>query len=120
MPQITLEHSDNLRSAHPWSDLLGRLHEQIAGLVGIDIDACKSRVVPLPTYRVGDGTPNKAFAHLTLRIFAGRSPGMKNELGRAALSLLKGHVAATSEGLDVQLTVEIQDIDREAYFKERL
>jgi len=120
MPQITLEHSANLQPERPWTNLLGHLHDQIAGLSGIDIDTCKSRVVTLDKYRVGDGAEDKAFAHLTIRIFAGRSPAVKTELGRAGLALLKRHLADAGDGLDIQLTVEIRDIDREAYFKERL
>ena len=120
MPQITLEHTANLNGSRPWTDLLGRLHDQIAGLTGIEVDTCKSRVLMLDRYRVGDGAEHKAFAHLTICIFAGRSPAVKTELGRAGRALLKQHVAETSEGLDVQLTVEIRDLDREAYFKDRL
>ena len=78
------------------------------------------RLLALDTYRVGNNAESKAFAHLTIRIFAGRSPAVKTELGRAALALLKQHLAEASEGLDVQLTVEIRDIDREAYFKDRI
>jgi 5-carboxymethyl-2-hydroxymuconate isomerase len=120
MPQITLEHSANLRPERPWTDLLGRLHDQIAGLTGIELDTCKSRVLALDTFQVGDGAANRAFAHVTIRIFSGRSPSLKNELGRAALALVKRHLGEARAGLDVQLTVEIQDIDREAYFKERI
>lgn len=120
MPQITLEHTANLQPNRSWADLLGRLHDQIAGLTGLETDTCKSRVVTLDTYRVGNGVKDKAFAHLTIRIFAGRSPAVKTELGRAGLALLKHHLAEAGVGLDVQLTVEIQEIDREAYFKGRL
>jgi 5-carboxymethyl-2-hydroxymuconate isomerase len=120
MPQITLEHTANLQPDGTWDDLLGQLHDQIAGLAGIDVDSCKSRVLSLSTYRVGDGAQNKAFAHLTIRIFAGRSPAVKTELGRAGLALLERYLGTTSDTLDVQLTVEIRNIDREAYFKNRL
>jgi 5-carboxymethyl-2-hydroxymuconate isomerase len=120
MPQITLEHTANLQPERNWNDLLGGLHDQIAGLAGIEIDLCKSRVLVLDTYHVGDGAKNKAFAHLTIRIFAGRSPAVKTELGRSGLALLKRYLGAVDDALDVQLTVEIRDIDREAYFKERL
>lgn len=120
MPQITLEHTANLQGPRPWTDLLSRLHDQIAGLTGIQVDTCKSRVLALDSYRVGSGADHNAFAHLTICIFAGRSPAMKTELGRAGLALLKQHIAETSEALDVQLTVEIQDIDRESYFKDRV
>jgi len=120
MPQITLEHTANLRPDRPWTDLLGRLHDQIAGLTGVEADSLNSRVLKLDTFRVGDGADNKAFAHLTIQIFSGRTPALKAELGRAGLALLKHHLAETSGGLDVHLTVEIRDLDREAYFKERL
>jgi len=120
MPQITLEHTTNLQPDRSWNDLFGQLHDQIAGLAGIEVSACKSRVLALDTYRVGDGAKNKAFAHLTIRIFAGRSPAVKTELGRAGLALLKQYLGTADDTLDVQLTVELQDIDREAYFKEQI
>lgn len=120
MPQITLEHTANLHPERSWDDLLGRLHDQIAGLTGIETQSCKSRVLTLESYCVGNGDENQAFAHLTIRIFAGRSPAVKTELGRAALALLKHHLAASRDDLNVQLTVELRDIDRESYFKDRL
>lgn len=120
MPQITLECTANLHPERSWDDLLGRIHDQIAGLAGIETQSCKSRVLTLEDYRVGAGEKKQAFAHLTIRIFAGRSPAVKTELGRSALALLKRHLAASGDDLDVQLTVELQDIDRESYFKDRL
>ncbi len=120
MPQITLEHTANLQPDRNWDTLLSQLHDQIAGLAGIDVDICKSRVLVPDTYRVGDGAQGKAFAHLTIRIFAGRSPAVKTELGRAGLALLKNHLGTAGDTLDIQLTVEILDIDREAYFQDRL
>ncbi len=120
MPQISIEHSCNISPARGWNELLGRIHEQLAGLAGIELDACKSRVQSFDTFRVGDGAPARGFVHLVLRIFAGRSSALKAELGMAALDLLRRHLFDTTTGMDVQLTVEIDDIDRDSYFRDHL
>jgi len=70
-------------------------------------------------YRVGTGLGERAFAHVRLAILSGRSPEVKQQLSASLLAVLR-EALAEQQGLDLQLCVEVQDIDREPYAKLRL
>jgi len=64
--------------------------------------------------------------HLDVRFLEGRAPEIKQAVGNGAVELLHDHFALALDGpdplgetnpLDVQITVEIQDIQRASYFK---
>lgn len=117
MPQITLEHSSNIHQEIRTGELLGSLHRVIADVLELSIDNCKSRVVVHDDYLVGVGGDQKAFVHVCVRILSGRTPKAKTKVGQALLALLDEYFAPSASTLQLQLTVEVQDIDREAYFK---
>ncbi len=117
MPQITLEYSSNVVPPVPAQELLGAIHEMVAGTIGLPIENCKSRRVVRDVFRTGDGGEGGAFVHAEVRILAGRPPETKRELGERLLEYLTGVFRPASESLDLQITVEVQDIERDAYFK---
>ena len=55
--------------------------------------------------------------HAEVRILAGRSPAKKRELGEQLLEYLTAVFAPLTGTLDLQITVEVDDIERDAYFK---
>ena len=111
MPQLQLEYSANV-TAPPTPDLLLMLHQILADH-GVKIGNCKSRAVERDVYLVADGKTGEAFVHLDVSFMEGRSPELKTSIGNAMLSALR-----TEFGDDgVQITVEIRDIKRDAYFK---
>ena len=117
MPQITLEYSSNVVPPVPAQELLGAIHEMVAGTIGLPIENCKSRLVVRDVFRVGDGGEGRAFVHAEVRILAGRPAETKRELGERLLEYLTGVFGPVSESLDLQITVEFGDIERDAYFK---
>jgi len=66
---------------------------------------------------IGDGKEEGAFVHLDLRFLEGRPPQEKQAVGLAALERLCDHFAAVPESLNLQITVEVQDIQKAFYFK---
>lgn len=117
MPQITLEYSTNVVPPLAEDEILGALHEMVAGTIGLPVGNCKSRAVVRDVFRVGDGGVRGAFVHAEVRILAGRPPEKKRELGTRLLEYLTDVFQPLTGTLDVQITVEIGDIDRDAYFK---
>lgn len=113
MPQITLEYSANLPGEIASEELLLALHRILRDVGGLRIGNCKSRVVPAARFLVGEG--GGAFVHLDVRFLEGRPPEVKRSLGEALLAALREAYGACGEGL--QITVEIGDIPRAAYFK---
>ncbi|RDU96519.1 5-carboxymethyl-2-hydroxymuconate Delta-isomerase [Trinickia dinghuensis] len=115
MPHLTLEYSDNL----PQFDIDGMLLDLNKTLVAsgyfdeIDI---KSRAVRLGTFLVGTEVEGRGFVHVKLALLSGRSTEAKRALSESLLRVLE-HAQEPTDGVHVQLCVEIQEIDRETYVK---
>ncbi len=117
MPQITLEYTGNLDQPLDPPALLAEVHQVLAESGRVRLDNLKSRVVRLDHFRVGDGDTRHAFVHLEVRLLAGRTPAWKQAIGRDLLELLKAHFTPSLVQFDLQLAVEMQDIQRDNYFK---
>jgi 5-carboxymethyl-2-hydroxymuconate isomerase len=116
MPQITVEYSASLSDAFDRRGFALALHPMAAELINADLDNFKTRFYRIEEGVIGDGSPAKAMIHVDLAILPGRSPGLKSELGRAALDLACRHVTDPS-GVSIQTTVEVRDLDRTNYHK---
>lgn len=116
MPHLTLEYTKNIEPEAAFDDFLGRLHRVLADVGAIPIGNCKSRARRLDSYFIGDGGSQHAFVHLVLRFLEGRSVDLKRQIGRACLEVLQESFTPSS-ALELQITVEIQDIERTTYFK---
>jgi 5-carboxymethyl-2-hydroxymuconate isomerase len=117
VPHLTLEYTSNLAHRPPTSELLLRVHRILESAAGVPIGNCKSRWRELPAWAVGDGGVESAFVHLDIRLLEGRPLKAIEEVGRGALEILTSHFLPPISGADPQITVEIQEIRRDAYFK---
>jgi 5-carboxymethyl-2-hydroxymuconate isomerase len=57
------------------------LHKILAEKSPTDLSSCKSRCIAHELYFIGDCDAGNAFAHLTVKILAGRSDENKIQLG---------------------------------------
>ena len=118
MPHLTLQYSENLRSAAPSAPLFATLHGVLESVAGISVGNCKSRWREVSDFHVGAGGEDKAFVHLSIRYLEGRPPATQHAVGEAVLRVLKEHFKEAPDDLDIQITVEIEDIRRDTYFKD--
>ena len=116
MPHLTLEYTKNLESEMSFDDLFPRLHQALVDVAAIPIGNCKSRARRLDNYYIAGGGPQHAFVHLAIRLMEGRSVELKRNIGRGCLEVLQ-ELCCSPAGLELQITVEIQDIERTTYFK---
>jgi 5-carboxymethyl-2-hydroxymuconate isomerase len=120
VPHLTLEYTDNLYQSAgpiPFAKLFAELHQLLVRIAGVDINNCKSRAIRHGTHVVGDGREEIGFVHLEIRLFAGRSSPAKTALGREGLDILERYFPAPAEGPGPQITIQISEIRRDAYFK---
>lgn len=117
MPHLTLEYTSNLDEWANDVTLLLDLHGLLKSEAGIKIENCKSRWRMAEEWAIGDGATEGAFVHLDLRFLEGRSPRVKQAVGLAALERLRNHFGEVPEELNLQVTVEVRDIEKAAYFK---
>lgn len=117
MPQIVLEYSSNVLEQSGFTDLFASIHEILHRQAGIKLDNCKSRAICRDEFHVGDGHPSNAFVHLEIRFIEGRSDEAKQKLGTESMNQLKQFFDKSIARLDLQITVEVDDIRRDSYFK---
>jgi len=118
MPHLTLEYTANLSERAPEPALLLSVHRLLESVAGIKIGNCKSRWRKVEDWVVGSGEGPSAFVHLDLRFLEGRPEEVKRATGNATLELLRAHFGPAAQGLDLQITVEVQDIRGASYFKD--
>ena len=120
MPHLTLEYTANLEEKAPSPELLVGIHRILKSVGKIKIENCKSRWRMVEEWVTGDGEGESAFVHLDIRFLEGRTPEVKHSIGEGTVELLHDHFHHAVErfhALELQITVEIQDIRRAAYFK---
>jgi 5-carboxymethyl-2-hydroxymuconate isomerase len=117
MPHLTLEYTSNLDEWANDVNLLLDLHEILQSEAAIKIENCKSRWRMTEEWAVGDGATEGAFVHLDVRFLEGRPLRVKQAVGLSALERLRSHFGQVPEELNLQITVELQDIEKATYFK---
>jgi 5-carboxymethyl-2-hydroxymuconate isomerase len=71
-------------------------------------------------YVIGtDAAASRGFVHAELRLMSGRTPEVKRDLSERIAAVLREHTPQP-EGMLVQLSVDIVDMDRGAYYKGQL
>ncbi|MBX9935332.1 MAG: 5-carboxymethyl-2-hydroxymuconate Delta-isomerase [Burkholderiaceae bacterium] len=119
MPHLIVEYSANL-SGFPEAQMLAELNQTVTASPEIpDEIELKSRCVAHASYAVGTQTTGRAFVHAQLRLLSGRSPEAKLDFSQRIVAVLR-RLTPQPEGVLVQLSVEIVDMDRPSYTKTRL
>lgn len=119
MPHLHLEYTHNLPDIDPDKLLLRLNHALVgSGQFANEVDI-KARAVKVEAFRVGTAPGERGFMHVKLAILGGRSAETKKQISDSLLPVLND-AAAWPAGLDVQLCVEIVDIDRDSYVKNRI
>jgi 5-carboxymethyl-2-hydroxymuconate isomerase len=71
----------------------------------------KTRIVAVDRYVIGTAPGPRAFVHAQLRLLSGRSPEAKRDLSDGIAAVLR-RLGRRPEGVLVQLSVELADMDR--------
>lgn len=116
MPHLTLEFSANIIEKNNLAALFPSLHKILATTLPTNINGCKSRAIECEQFYVGEGAPNSAFIHVTLKVLPGRTPEHLQELGQIIMNELKQYFQASLTKLKLQITLEILEISTN-YFK---
>lgn len=119
MPHLTIEYSANL-PAFPEAQALRELNAAVcASPEVLDEADLKTRFVRTGSFEIGTAPQQRAFVHAQLRLLAGRTPEAKQDLAGRVATVLRARTPKPA-GVLVQLSVEIVDMDRPSYVKERL
>src|SRR5690606_37386713 len=119
MPHLTIEYSANLPH-YPEAETLTALNAAVCSHPEVQDEAdLKTRFIVADSFEIGIAPAQRAFVHAQLRLLAGRSTAAKKELSECIAAVLRERTPRP-QGILVQLSVEIVDMDRGSYVKERL
>ncbi|MDR2335894.1 MAG: 5-carboxymethyl-2-hydroxymuconate Delta-isomerase [Burkholderiaceae bacterium] len=119
MPHLVIDFSANLAD-FPEAQILKDVNTALCTSPEIKDEAdVKSRTHRITHFEIGAQPENRGFVHAQLRLLSGRSPEAKNDLAERIAAVLRKHTPRPA-GMMVQLSVEILDMDRGSYVKERL
>lgn len=119
MPHLTVEYSANLPH-YPEAETLTALNATLCTHAEIQDEAdLKTRFIVADSFEIGTAPANRAFVHAQLRLLSGRTPEAKKELSERIAAVLRERTPKP-QGVLVQLSVEVVDMDRGSYAKERL
>lgn len=119
MPHLIVEYSQNL-AGFPEAQALAELNQAVTSSPEVLDEAdLKSRFVLVDSFEIGTAPANRGFVHAQLRLLSGRSPEAKKDLSERVAGVLR-RLSPKPAGVMVQLSVEIVDMDRGSYVKERL
>lgn len=119
MPHLNIEYSSNLPH-FPADQVLAEINLALSSHPEMgDESYLKSRCIALEHFAVGTAREHRAFVHVELRLLSGRSPEAKKDLAERIARVLR-HAAPRPDGMSVQLSIEVTDMDRGSYHKERL
>ena len=119
MPHLIVEYSSNL-AGFPQAQALKELNQSLTGSPEIQNESdLKTRLVVVESFEIGTAPAARAFVHAQLRLLSGRTPEAKKDLSARIADVLR-RLAPKPDGVMVQLSVEIVDMDRGSYVKEKL
>ena len=119
MPHLIVEYSANL-APFPERKALAELNEAVCASAEVQTEAdLKTRFVSQTGFSVGTENGPRGFVHAQLRLLSGRTPEAKADLAERVAGVLRKRTPKP-EGMLVQLSVEIVDMERPSYIKERL
>ena len=117
MPQTRIEYSSNIIDVIDTNNLFLTIHKKIHSICDIPLKNCKSGISIITNFYIGDGNENSGFVHAEIRFLEGREERLKQKLGEEILKILKKKFEKSLKELDIQITVLIEDLPRNYYFK---
>ena len=110
MPHCIVEYAEPLEEIIDPSELVALIHHGAAGTELFDPRQLKTRAVAYRNYINGCGS--ELFVTVTFRMLSGRTGAQKKQLTDRVLAALE-----SIDSNSIVMTVEVRDMDREAYSK---
>lgn len=106
MPQIIVEHSDNINVMRV-KETLPLIHSILVQMLPTDIATCKSRLMTHDHFLMAEGHPKKGFVHVDIKILSGRDEALVKSISERILLDLKQHFQDQQADVKIGLSVAI-------------
>ncbi len=117
MPHLRVEHSSNLAQRVNLDAVADRLRTAMAETGVFPVAGIRVRCIEARTCSIADGHPANAFAHLELRIGAGRDLETRRRAGEHVFAAARDVFAGELEGGHFALSLEVVEIAEETSWK---
>lgn len=117
MPHLTIEYSANLAARADLDQLCRALHGALLQSGLFELGAIRVRAIRAEAWAVADLLPENAFAHLVLRLGAGRSLAERKRAGDLVFQAATGALAPLFDTPHFALTLEMVEIDPDLSWK---
>jgi len=117
MPHLMLEYSANVPAPRDFRPLFTELHRIVHEVGGVRLGNIKSRARRCDDYLIADGAAEHAFVHLEVWLLDRNALAQQQAVGRALLPPLRQAFAEAERRFSLQVTVQVRDVHRAAYFK---
>jgi 5-carboxymethyl-2-hydroxymuconate isomerase len=117
MPHVIIECSANLRDRVDMDALVSRTHEAALNTGVFPLAGLRTRVAERTLYRIADGDPANAFAHVTVRIGHGRDDATKRRAAEAIFASVCETLDAAFATTPLAISLELQEIDPDYSYK---
>lgn len=114
---LNLEYTNNVKDSVNFNALFLELHQTLQAICGVAIENCKSRAVKHDHYFTGVGGDEKGFVCVEILLLQGRTLEVRQKIGNEILAWLKRFYPKSIAQLNMQITVKVDDINRDLYFK---
>lgn len=112
MPHIIVEYSANLPDEH-WDidQLLNALVDAAVATTLFPASGMRARAVRCDHYHVGNGNSDNGFLNVTMRVGAGRDPGVRQKAGEQIFATLRDELSTLTNARPVALSFEMAELD---------
>lgn len=116
MAHFILEYSDNLfndaeHSNNSIQDLFSALHYAAEKTQLFPMKGVRSRAYACHQYRLADGNPQHSFAHLEVKLGAGRTMEDKKQAADLFFSVFSNHFSENFNRQGIALSFEMKELD---------
>lgn len=110
MPQIVLRCTANIPEKNNLRPLLATIQDVLVEDLPTQLHNCKSHVDLVEQFYIGDSDSQNAFVHLEIKILPGRTQGTLKTVAEKLLAILKQFFRESSEHLNLQIGVEMNEL----------
>ncbi len=116
MPIITLEYTSNLSIDKKIRPFLLEAHNILVDVIKTDLRTCRSKIIKIDDYVIGNGDSKNASIVLTIRMLPGRSDETKHQLGKILLDKIHRDFSDEITKHDTQVRVYLTETDKKHYY----
>ena len=116
MPILTFEYTSNLSIDEKIRQFLLETHDMLVQEIKTDLRTCRSSIIKISDYVIGDGSSSNAYIVLRIQMLPGRTDEIKNRAGKILLEKIHHDFADESKKYDTQVRVYFTETDKKHYY----